>query len=309
MILQGIASQRSRVLAFLAALSATAIATPPADATFHLVNVGEVYTNPQGDVQFVELKSLFAGQTQMQNGRVVSHNADSTVVVILKDFVATYAWTEGQTMLLATAAFQDSAGFPPDFVIPNNVVFPSGRICFDRDPPLTPVHVDAVAYGNYTASNTGFGTPAPALPSDGAFSMTRVIFGTVGQNNATNWAVIGNTPKRTDGTTTRLHFPASGVTPGVGPGPIVLAQSRPNPMSEDAVIAFSLEKDEDVALRIYGVDGRLVREMRAGRLGAGPNQIRWDGLDANGRRAAGGVYVYRLTAGAASAARRLQVVR
>ena len=307
---QGIAPLRPRILIFFAALLAVLLAVPQAQASFHLVDVSEVYTNAQGNVQFVELKALFDAQTQVQNARVVAYNADSTMIVLLKDFTAVYNWTANQNMLLATAAFQDTAGFAPDFVIPNNVFFPDGRIGFDRDPAVVgAVVIDGVAYGNYTGANTGYGSPAAALPSDGAFSLTRVILGTSGRNNATDWAVLGNTPTRTDGMTTRLHYPASAVDPSLDRGSIALAQSRPNPMRDDARIEFSLRRDADVTLRIYGPDGRLVWSVSEGRLGVGPHEILWDGRDAQGRPVAGGVYLYRLSADGESAARRLHVVR
>ncbi len=309
---QGIASPRPRraavFIAFLVALLPASLAAPRADASFHLVNVSEVYTNGDGSVQYVELKALAAGQTVLGSTRLVAYNADSTQIDILKDFTANYSWTTNQTMLLATAAFQDTAGFAPDFVIPNGVFFPDGRVGFNRD-PASPgaVVIDGVAYGNYTGANTGYGTPASALPTDGTFSLTRIVFATFNRNNSADWGILGNSPMRTDGTTTRLH--PTGVEPVLPGATFVLHQSRPNPTAGDALVDFALPRSASVSLEIFSVDGRLVRTVRAGRLGAGPNQIRWDGRDANGRPAAGGVYVYRLTADGESAARRLHVVR
>ncbi len=306
---QGIASLRPRTLfLFAAPVLAAFLTAPRAHASFHFVNVSEVYTNGDGSVQYVELKVLGAGQTLLASARLVATNADSTQIDILKDFTASYNWTTNQTMLLATAAFQDTAGFAPDFVIPNDVFFPDGRVGFNRDPAvLGAVVIDGVAYGNYTGANTGYGTPAAALPTDATFSLTRITFGLSNRNNSTDWGILGNSPMRTDGTTTRLH--PTGVDLTLPRPTLLLLQNRPNPTSGETLVDFALPRAASVSLEIFSVDGRLVRTVGAGRLGAGPNQIRWDGRDALGRPAAGGVYLYRLTADGESAARRLHVVR
>lgn len=301
--------RRFRVPLFLAALLAASFSAFPAYGSFHAVNVSEVYTNADGSVQFIELQCLAAGQTQMQNTRVVVWNADSTVSAILFDFTTTISWVANQNMLLATASFQDTAGFAPDFVIPNGIFFPDGRVGLNRDPGVPgAIVVDGVAYGAYTGANTGYGTPAAALPADAFQSLKRIVFGISGRNNSNDWVVAANSPRRLDGTTTTLHNP-TGVAEGLPRTALVLAQSRPNPARDEAWIDFSLEKAASVTLQIYGVDGRLLRALPAGRLDPGPHAIRWDGRDTNGRPAAGGVYLYRIIAGDESATRRLTVVR
>src|SRR5262245_14467037 len=179
-----------RAIPILVMASALAFVAPSAHATFHAVNVSEVYTNANGSVQFVELQALTSLQTQMQHTRVVAYNADSTVTTLLFDFTTTINWSTNQHILLATAAFQDTAGFAPDFVIPSGLSFPSGRACLNRDPgEVGAVVVDGVAYGSYTGANTGYGTPAAALPTNGSYSLTRVVFGINIRNNSTDWAV------------------------------------------------------------------------------------------------------------------------
>lgn len=288
------------------------LAPDSAQATFHLIDINEVYTNAQGDLQFVELKARAAFQTALTPTRVEAYNADSTVAVVLFDFVASFpALDNNETLLLATAAFQDSAGFAPDFVMAAGVFFPDGRVTFRRDPgQLGAVHVDAVAYGNYTGANSGgaYGTPAAPLPSDGIFSLTRVIPGTGTKNNSIDFEYKRNSPTRNDGTTTTLH-PASGVDVGLPREAVFLGQNEPNPTRGETSIPFRLEREAQVILRVYGVEGRLVRTIDAGRLGPGPHRIAWDGRDASRAPVAGGVYVYRLSADDASAARRMILVK
>ena len=77
----------------------------------------------------------------------------------------------------------------------------------------------------------------------------------------------------------------------------------PNPMSTHTTFAFRVEGGgdemlEDVALRIYTLSGRLVRELTRADLeqplGVGWNTMRWNGRDADGDRVATGVYLYRV---------------
>ena len=49
---------------------------------------------------------------------------------------------------------------------------------------------------------------------------------------------------------------------------------------------------------IVDLQGRLVRSLVAEHRPAGPNSAAWNGLDDRGRRAASGVYLARLRAGA-----------
>jgi len=64
-----------------------------------------------------------------------------------------------------------------------------------------------------------------------------------------------------------------------------------------------------VSLTIYDVNGRLVRTLVSGDRAAGMHEVVWDARDDAGRTIASGVYVYRLTAGADVAVRRMVLVR
>lgn len=92
------------------------------------------------------------------------------------------------------------------------------------------------------------------------------------------------------------------VTPVAPPSASLRLLATPNPFMGGSSISFSLATAEDVTLGIYDLNGRLVRSLQRGRLTAGAYRFEWNGRDANGRRAAAGVYFARLEAGA----RRLQ---
>jgi len=49
-----------------------------------------------------------------------------------------------------------------------------------------------------------------------------------------------------------------------------------------------------VIVKIHSVEGRLVREIDAGRRDAGLHKVRWDGKDTGGHPVAAGVYFISL---------------
>ena len=77
----------------------------------------------------------------------------------------------------------------------------------------------------------------------------------------------------------------------------------PRPCNKENTAAASVE------LRLYDVQGRLVRTLVDEVRAAGANEARWDGRNEGGRRAASGVYFCRLRAGAYEATGRLVLVR
>lgn len=99
---------------------------------------------------------------------------------------------------------------------------------------------------------------------------------------------------------------------GVGPTPsaatIALASS-PNPFGREATIRFAVPRPGRVALAVFDVSGRRVRELVEGTLPAGEREVRWDGRDEAGRRTAAGSYLLRLTTPQGSASRRVVYMR
>ncbi|MDP6669797.1 MAG: FlgD immunoglobulin-like domain containing protein [Candidatus Krumholzibacteria bacterium] len=71
----------------------------------------------------------------------------------------------------------------------------------------------------------------------------------------------------------------------------------PNPFNPKTSIRFSLAADGDVTLAVYDITGRVVKTLVDGPMTAGADkEIIWDGMMDNGKRAASGVYFYKLTA-------------
>jgi hypothetical protein len=87
----------------------------------------------------------------------------------------------------------------------------------------------------------------------------------------------------------------SGVTGrGDRPADAVLFQNRPSPFGSSTEIEFGLPSPQSVSLKIYTVDGRLVKTLADIDFPAGYHSVTWRGDDAGGSSVAGGVYFYRL---------------
>ncbi len=80
----------------------------------------------------------------------------------------------------------------------------------------------------------------------------------------------------------------------------------PNPLRENTDFTFELTQAAEVRIRIYTVNGRLIRTLEGGSLGAGFNRLFWDGRDGDGDPLANGVYLYRIDA--VSGTERTQVI-
>ena len=96
------------------------------------------------------------------------------------------------------------------------------------------------------------------------------------------------------------------------PKATALLANYPNPFNPETWIPYQLAKEADVTLRIYAIDGTLVRTLALGHQPAGMYQNRsraasWDGRNAIGEPVASGLYFYTLTAGDFTATRKLLI--
>lgn len=77
----------------------------------------------------------------------------------------------------------------------------------------------------------------------------------------------------------------------------ILEQNYPNPFNPLTKINYTIPEASKVQLKIYNVDGQeiitLVDEFQS----AGKKSVIWKGTDSRGKKAASGIYFYRLKAG------------
>ncbi|HPF70934.1 MAG TPA: FlgD immunoglobulin-like domain containing protein [Candidatus Krumholzibacteria bacterium] len=175
---------------------------------------------------------------------------------------------------------------------------------------------DPVVTGLSDGSGTGWdiatvgydadtGAIAWSVRHDGAASQSdeprAVVAGTQGDLFVTGYGYGVGTGK--DHLTLRYTLPAT----SAAPVPTLAARlegARPNPFNPSTTVAFTLDRTQDARLAVYGLDGRLVRELAAGTFPAGRHEVRWDGTTRTGQAAASGAYLLVLdTPGGRAAAR------
>ena len=75
-----------------------------------------------------------------------------------------------------------------------------------------------------------------------------------------------------------------------------LSPPFPNPFVQRTTIGWQITRSTRVRLTIFDVQGRRIRKLVSGPLGAGAREIIWDGLPDAGAGVPAGVYFYRLEA-------------
>jgi PKD repeat protein len=89
-----------------------------------------------------------------------------------------------------------------------------------------------------------------------------------------------------------------------------LEQNVPNPFNPMTTIYFELPEPATVRLQVFDVSGRMVRNLLNGAsLGAGRQDIVWNGKDDSGLQVAAGVYFYHLNAGTFNQTKRMVLVK
>jgi hypothetical protein len=80
------------------------------------------------------------------------------------------------------------------------------------------------------------------------------------------------------------------------PAEYAIQQNYPNPFNPETTIGFELPEASAVTILITDVLGRRVETLIDETLPAGYHAVRWNGSNAEGQKAASGIYFYRITA-------------
>ena len=96
------------------------------------------------------------------------------------------------------------------------------------------------------------------------------------------------------------------------PKETTLLANYPNPFNPETWIPYQLAEPAEVTLRIYAINGELVRTLALGYQPAGIYQTRtraayWDGKNALGEPVASGIYFYTLTASEFTSTRKMLI--
>jgi hypothetical protein len=82
-------------------------------------------------------------------------------------------------------------------------------------------------------------------------------------------------------------------------GPVeggVVAYAYPNPFHASATISFALPSSGPAEVKVFNVEGKVVRTLHSGSLPAGRYTVSWQGDDGEGRQVAAGIYFVRMEA-------------
>lgn len=94
-----------------------------------------------------------------------------------------------------------------------------------------------------------------------------------------------------------------------GGGSAVSAFASPNPFNPETAVNYTVRNNGVVSIRIYSLDGRLVKTLLNGYATAGSHEIRWNGRDNDGHLAPSGMYFVKTESGADRAIFKLSLLK
>ena len=167
-----------------------------------------------------------------------------------------------------------------------------------------------VPVGDYTIDVTANGSTAPvasfSAPLTGLGGGAGVVFASGFLSPARTdsaFTLILTTPSGYDvelpAATTAL---ATDDEIGISPLTFELNQNYPNPFNPTTTIGFQLSNPGNVVIKIFDINGRLVKAFNQTGLNSGSHSVIWNGTNQAGQYVAGGLYLYSLSSGNNSSA-------
>ncbi|RPJ43689.1 MAG: hypothetical protein EHM19_08195, partial [Candidatus Latescibacterota bacterium] len=101
----------------------------------------------------------------------------------------------------------------------------------------------------------------------------------------------------------------SGVPDDGPPTRFLLGANAPNPFNAFTRISYSIPRAGRVVIAVHDIGGALVKTILDENRPEGAGEATWDGTDSGGRRAASGLYLYRLRHEGREETRRMALVR
>lgn len=90
--------------------------------TFHIFHVNEVYSNADGNIQFIEFSGDDDHQQSWAGHSIISSDGNDIHTFTIPHDLPNAA-TNGKNVLVATQGFADRGFLTPDYVVPNNFLF------------------------------------------------------------------------------------------------------------------------------------------------------------------------------------------
>ena len=177
------------------------------------------------------------------------------------------------------------------------------RIEYEVKPQATPFNFLGRGFGAWQSG-------ASVVPGHGTTAALTANVTGLGTNSRYHWRaryrssspLFPWTPwfgSERNGSTERMlvtgGYPGIVAADPVQAGTLALVSPSPNPSFGTVSLGFDLPRAGDASLVLYGVDGRRVRTLFAGRADAGRTTLTWDGKDSAGRAMPAGAYFARVT--------------
>ncbi|HEX6666601.1 MAG TPA: hypothetical protein VF081_08415 [Solirubrobacterales bacterium] len=242
-----------------------ALAAAPAQASFHLMKIREVFAGPGS--AYVELQMYASGQNFVAGHSIRVYDAEGKTVVEVP-FPANVARGDSQsTLLVATAGTAADAILPPDVL-----KAAGGAVCFDD--------LDCVSWGAFTgaAKIAGpAGTPAPAIPDGlalqrtiGRGCATALDTADDSEDSAADFVVAAPAPRPNSAVPTEQPCGISTTAPGTGGGkagehgaPQTTLRGKPAKRTTDRTPTFKFTANEKGAKFECKLDGKAFRACRS----------------------------------------------
>ncbi len=93
------------------------------------------------------------------------------------------------------------------------------------------------------------------------------------------------------------------------PNEFTVYENYPNPFNPSTTIRFDLPEAAQVRVRIYALNGALIRTLINGSLQAGSHTLRWDGKNEAGQTVTSGIYFYSVKAGHKQSIRKMILLK
>lgn len=189
-----------------------ALFASPAHAAFHLMKVVEVFAGSSAApaAQYVTLQMYNSGQNQVGGHGITVSDAAGSVIQTFSFSGAVANGAAQSRILIATPEAAALFGMTADLGMTAVLPPAGGKVCFDASP------VDCLAWGNYSGSLAGIGTPFAAAtgltPGNAAIRRLDVSGGagmleaTDDTDNCASDFVAGIPRPRNNGTIYQGHF-------------------------------------------------------------------------------------------------------
>ncbi len=88
-----------------------------------------------------------------------------------------------------------------------------------------------------------------------------------------------------------------------------LEQNYPNPFNPSTIIEYSVPEADYIDIKIYNINGELVKNLFSGNVNPGSYKIKWNGRNEFGNRVASGTYFYQLSAKGKTISKKMLLIK